>query len=245
MRIPVPSRREFFVSARLKAAAATGAALLTATALPADARARTATEGSVTAAELLAEVRTCARISNGFYRTDPGAAANVPVCGTKQAVFWKADMDIDCDGQRTTRCNRRTDPNFVSETSYQQSDGQHLNAEELPFVVIPGAGSLWKPGSYGIGGGSVVAVVHRDTVQYAVVGDTGPAGIIGEASYATASALGIDPDPRTGGAQSGVTYILFRDSKASPIESHRAAVTLGDALAREFVGRPQQARGGG
>ena len=72
-------------------------------------------------------------------------------------------------------------------------------------------------------------------MQYAVVGDTGPAGIIGEASYVTAEALGIDPDPMSGGTASGVTYILFENSKASPIEDHRAAVTAGRALARAFV----------
>ncbi len=42
-----------------------------------------------------------------------------------------------------------------------------------------------------------------------MVGDTGPDEIIGEASYATAKALGIDPDPETGGTDSGVTYIVF------------------------------------
>lgn len=82
----------------------------------------------------------------------------------------------------------------------------------------------------------MAAVIYRDQVQYAVVGDTGPTGIIGEASYATAEALGIDPDPRSGGTASGVTYILFKDSEVSPIESRAAAVAAGRALAREFVG---------
>ncbi len=45
----------------------------------------------------------------------------------------------------------------------------------------------------------MVAVIYRDRVEYAVVGDTGPREIIGEASYATAKALGIRPGRHGGG----------------------------------------------
>jgi hypothetical protein len=102
-------------------------------------------------------------------------------------------------------------------------------------VVVPSTSSIWKYTSYGIKGGGVVAVIYNNKVEYAVVGDTGPTQIIGEASYATAKALGIDPDPATGGADSGVTYILFKNSQVSPIESHSAAVSLGDSLAQQFL----------
>ncbi|WP_079144082.1 glycoside hydrolase family 75 protein [Streptomyces luteocolor] len=196
-----------------------------------------AQEGSVRAADLLARTRSCKQISRGKFRTDDGAVENVPVCGTRGAVFWKADMDIDCDGQPTKACNRRTDPLFFHATAFQQSDGRQLNAERLPYVVVPGAGRRWNHTKHGITGGTVAAVIHRDRVQYAVVGDTGPTDLIGEASYATAKALGIRADPRTGGAGPGVTYILFKGPKATPIESHRAAVARGDALARQFVRR--------
>ncbi len=81
----------------------------------------------------------------------------------------------------------------------------------------------------------MAAVVHDDQVLYAVVGDTGPRQIIGEASYAAAEHLGIDPDPATGGTASGVTYILFPDSRVSPIEDHDAAVALGEKLAKAFI----------
>ncbi|MEV7405673.1 glycoside hydrolase family 75 protein [Streptomyces sp. NPDC091267] len=192
-------------------------------------------EGSVSAADLLAKVSSCSQISNGKYRTDEETSASIPVCGKNGAVFWKADMDIDCDGQVTTACNADTDPWFQDDTAFHTSGGQPLNAEKLPYVVVPSSSGIWNYGSAGIKGGGVVAVVYGDKVQYAVVGDTGPDQIIGEASYATAKALGIDPDPETGGTESGVTYILFKDSTVSPIESHDAAVTAGDALAREFL----------
>ncbi|MFJ4897833.1 glycoside hydrolase family 75 protein [Streptomyces sp. NPDC088727] len=192
-------------------------------------------EGSVSAADLLAKVSSCSQISNGKYRTDEETSATVPVCGANGAVFWKADMDIDCDGQVTTACNEDTDPWFQDDTAFHTSGDKPLSAEKLPYVVVPSSSSIWNYGSAGIKGGGVVAVIYGGKVEYAVVGDTGPDKIIGEASYATAKALGIDPDPETGGAESGVTYILFKNSKVSPIEGHDAAVTAGDALAKEFL----------
>ncbi|MEU3027238.1 glycoside hydrolase family 75 protein [Streptomyces incarnatus] len=227
----------------LTLAAASGAALLAAGLMPAHALAdpapaaapKGAQEGSVSAADLLAKVKSCAQISNGKYKTDDETSATVPVCGKNGAVFWKADMDIDCDGQRTTNCNEDRDPWYQDDTAFHQSDGKPLKSESLPYVVVPSTSSIWKYSDYGIKGGGVVAVVYGDKVEYAVVGDTGPTKIIGEASYATAKALGIDPDPATGGADSGVTYILFKNSKVSPIESHSAAVSLGDQLAQQFI----------
>ncbi|GAA3986699.1 MULTISPECIES: glycoside hydrolase family 75 protein [Streptomyces] len=194
-----------------------------------------AREGSVGAADLLAKVKSCTQISHGRYRTDTGSRATVPVCGTKGAVFWKADMDIDCDGRRTAKCNERTDPSFHPDTAFHQSDGRPLRSDTLPYVVVPGASGIWNHARAGIKGGGVVAVIHGRQVQYAVVGDTGPTKIIGEASYATARALGLNPDPATGGAASGVTYILFKNSQVSPIESHTAAVTEGERLAKRFL----------
>ncbi|WP_345586475.1 glycoside hydrolase family 75 protein [Streptomyces prasinosporus] len=189
----------------------------------------------VSAAELLAEVRDCVPVSRGRYRKDHGARATVPVCGTRDAVFWKADMDIDCDGRPGRRCNARTDPHFSAATAFTQSDGRPLSSERLPFVVVPAPSAVWDHRAHGVRGGSVVAVVHRDRVRYGVVGDTGPADVIGEASHAMAEELGVDPDPQIGGAPSGVTYIVFRDSRAVPIEDHGAAVTAGERLARRFV----------
>lgn len=194
-------------------------------------------EGDVLAADLLARVRECTPVSRGRYRSDEGRPANIPVCGTREAVFWKADMDIDCDGRPGRLCNGRTDPLFSDATAYEQSDGRYLSAETLPYIVVPTPGPIWDYRAHGVRGGAVAAVVYEDRVQYAVVGDVGPSGIIGEASYATAKALGIRPDPRGGGTSSGVTYIVFKDSRVKPIEDHAAAVATGERLARLFVGK--------
>ncbi|MFJ3897234.1 glycoside hydrolase family 75 protein [Streptomyces sp. NPDC090083] len=223
--------------------AVAGAALLAPTTLPAapvayvrpQAGPTAVREGDVRAADLLAKVRDCVPVSRGRYRSDDGERATIPVCGTKEAVYWKADLDIDCDGRAGAHCNARTDPLYSSMTAFQQSDGRYLSAEQLPYIVVPAASALWNHRDHGIGGGSVAAVVYRDRVQYAVVGDVGPHDIIGEASYATAKGLGIPTDPRGGGAAGGVTYIVFKDARVKPIEDHAAAVETGQRLARLFA----------
>ncbi|MFD7714019.1 glycoside hydrolase family 75 protein [Streptomyces sp. NPDC059785] len=227
--------------------AAAGAALLSPVTLPAPTvpvaahgpepvhQRAAAREGGVRAGDLLAAVRGCAPVSEGRYRSDEGTVADIPVCGGKGAVFWKADMDIDCDGRPGPYCNARTDSLFSSMTAFQQSDGRYLSAETLPYIVVPAPGPVWDHRAHGIQGGSLAAVVYGDRVQYAVVGDVGPGEIIGEASYATARGLGIRTDPHGGGTDSGVTYIVFENSGVSPIEDHRAAAVRGEALARKFV----------
>jgi hypothetical protein len=227
-------------SRTLTLTAAAGAALLATAALPSYAsgaapRPASAKEGSVSAADLLAKLTSCSQLSNGKYRTDEETSASIPVCGKNGAVFWKADLDIDCDGQRTSKCSENTDPWYQDDTAFHQSDGRPLKADSLPYVVVPSSSGIWNYSGAGIKGGGVVAVIYNNKVQYAVVGDTGPSKIIGEASYATAQALGIDPDPESGGTDSGVTYILFRNSQVAPIESHSAAVSLGDRLAKQFL----------
>lgn len=223
---------------------AASAALLAPTALP-DAPPPRAEEwpevrpqGEVRAADLLAKAGECAQISHGRYSSDAGGPATIPVCGTREAVFWQADLDIDCDGRPGRRCNSGTDPHFSDATAFQQSDGRQLDAETLPYVVVPAPSRIWDYRDHGIRGGSVVALVHRDRVRYAVVGDVGPADIIGEASYAAAEELGVNPDPHGGGTDSGVTYIVFKDTRVDPIEDREAAAIVGERLARKFLLAP-------
>jgi hypothetical protein len=192
--------------------------------------------GAPTAADLLAKVTACSQISNGKYRTDSETAATIAVCQKTGAVFWKADMDIDCDGIRTTQCNENTDCCFLPDTACHSSTNNPLNAAQLPYVVVPSPSSTWDYRNFQIGCGTVVAIIFNNQVLYAVVGDTGPTAIIGEASYASAASLGINPDPSNGGTDSGVTYIVFQGSqRVSPIENHNNATTLGEQLARTFV----------
>ena len=191
-----------------------------------------------TADQLRDRVAGCeTQVSQGLYAEREGMTPEIPVCGTGAAVHWKSGMTIDCDGQPTERCNENTDPAFQPETAFSQSDGRPLIADQLPYVVLPLASDIWDFHDSGLAGGTVVAVVYEDAVAYGVVGDLGPSGQIGEASYATAAALGIDPDPSTGGVNGKVVdYIAFPGVVAEPIEDPAQAVTLGEQAATELVG---------
>jgi len=194
-----------------------------------------------TAAQLKARAGGCeTQLSNGKYAHDSGGTRSVAVCRSGDAVHWTADFDVDCDGQRTTQCNENTDPSFQPNTSWNQSDGRPLNSAGLPFIVVPLSSSIWNYASAGIGGATVAAVVYGDKVAYAVVGDQGPTGIIGEGSYKLAQQLGINPNPSSGGVSGAVvTYILFPGVTSVPIENQTDAVTKGEAAATSFVNSTQ------
>jgi hypothetical protein len=196
--------------------------------------------GPPTAAELLALLSQCQELTTGRYKTDddPGSPANIPVCGLNGAIFWQADMDVDCDGKQSAACNLNTDPDFQDQTAVTDSHGDPLDAASLPYVVVPSPSmSRFDYHTVGLHGGAVIAVIYQGKVEYGVFGDTGPTNIIGEASYAMAASLGIDPDPSTGGTDSGVSYIAFTGTGAvaAPVEDHAAAVTLGEQLAEALL----------
>lgn len=196
--------------------------------------------GAPTAAELLALTASCTAASTGKYATDDGEAATIDVCALTGAYFWTSDFDVDCDGKQSAACNLGTDPAYQDQTSATDSQGDPLDAASLPFIVIPLPSSRFDYGDADIHLGAVAAVVYQDKVVYAVFGDEGPSDIIGEGSYALAEALGIDPDPSTGGSDGPVTFIVFSGTSAivAPIEDHAAATAKGEAMAKALLAAP-------
>ena len=187
------------------------------------------------ASQLLNKVKNCSVVSHGKYATDDGESSTVNICKQGSAFFWKADMDVDCDGVRTSKCNEDTDPWYQDQTSFETSKGRPFQADSTHYFVIPLPSSRFNYQSSGIKPGSVAAIIYKSKVVYAVFADEGPNNIIGEASYATAKALGIDPDPETGGVDSGVTYIVFPGKVPSPVESNSAIDSKGISAANAFV----------
>lgn len=196
-----------------------------------------ASEQGPSAEELLAKLNACRKVSSSPYASDAGGTSNINVCGLRNAVFWKADMDIDCDGKPSAKCNRQTDPWFQPQTAATTLTGEYLDAAALPFIVVPGTSHRWNYRNAGIRMGSVAAVIYDGKVEYGVVGDVGPKTCIGEASYAMAEKLGINPNPATGGTPSGVTYIVFTgDGAVIPdIESTVTAKNVGRERARQLL----------
>jgi Fungal chitosanase of glycosyl hydrolase group 75 len=185
------------------------------------------------ASRLLARIASCDPRIGGPYAPDVGEPATVSICGLPGAVSWTAELDVDCDGKRSAKCNTTTDPSYQDQTAATDSNGDPLDAAALPFVVVPGASTRFDYRAAGLAMGSVFAVIHRDRIEYGIAGDVGPSAIIGEASYRMAELLGIDPDPSTGGTDEPVAYIGFTGAGAivAPIDDHERAVSLGRELA--------------
>jgi hypothetical protein len=192
-----------------------------------------------TAGDLRAVVASCDMMIGGPFSPDSSDPSVIPICGLPGAVFWKADLDVDCDGLMSAECNPMTDPWYMDATAATDSMGLPLDAAHLPYVVIPGKSTRFDYKAAGLAMGSVFAVVYKDTVSYGVAGDIGPTALIGEASYAMAKSLGINPDPHYGGTDDEVIYIAFTgsDAIAKPIEDHDRAVSIGLEYATALVGK--------
>ncbi len=152
---------------------------------------------------------------------------------------------IDCDGQATIHCTGTTDSLYQGQTSFTQSDGRPLNAELLPWYVLPETpNSIFDYANRKIYGGEAGLVLYNGKMEFGVFGDErgrdsgNSAGLaIGEISYSMASALGIDPDPDYGGIEIGVTYVVFttEDNVIVPIENHMAAETKGQSALNKMM----------
>ena len=187
-----------------------------------------------TLAELIAFTKTCDPVlSKHTYRTDSGK--QVSICGLEGAIHFTADMDIDCDGRPSAECNEKTDCCFQPQTAFTNKQGQPLSAARTPYLVIPNDFHV-----AGLQGGAVGAIIYKGKIQYAVFGDTGPSDIIGEASYAAARNLGINPDARNGGTQDPVTYVVFLGKDAVPddLEDQDEVNEIGERLTARMTGRP-------
>jgi hypothetical protein len=182
------------------------------------------------ARKLLELTQDCDEVSDGRFRIDEDAPAKLKICGLEGAVFFSADLDIDCDGKRSSICNEESAPGFLPETSAADSHGDPLDAAELPFVVLPLPSSRFDYQANGIELGQVVAVVFEGKLVFAVFGDEGRDDQLGAGSVELARRLGIDADPRRGGVDNGVTYVVFTgdDAVVSKLEDRDEARAIGE-----------------
>ena len=196
--------------------------------------------GDPTHDQLLALTQSCNQLPGTTkFKNDASGSATVPICQLSGAVWWRADADIDCDGQADPRCT--IDPDFMPETSAKDSTGKFMNAAEVPFIVVPLPSNGFDPKAHGIKTGwshygSAAAVLYNGKLIYAPYADAGPSGVVGELSYAAAEKLGIPSSPINGGVASGVTYIVFTGSNyIDPIEDPAVAASVGKGLAKTLL----------
>jgi hypothetical protein len=84
-----------------------------------------------------------------------------------------------------------------------------VDAAKIPYVVLPPVGLKHAK----LGDFATVVNLRNGKIAAAIVADkSAPELKLGEGSIALAEALGIDSNPRYGGSDGGVAYVIYSDS---------------------------------
>lgn len=132
---------------------------------------------------------------------EPAISSGGKVTG---GVQFTTGMTIETDGSGPHHGDR-----WAQGQTSLQNGGSYLNADTTNFIALaPGWAS-----AHGIKLGDVAAVQYKGKTAYAVYGDNYMGNQVhGEGSYHLAQALGIDPNPNSGGVGSGVHYFVYPGS---------------------------------
>jgi hypothetical protein len=89
-----------------------------------------------------------------------------------------------------------------------------VDSRLVPYIAIPK--TVWR--AAGVNRGDLAFVYNEKTgkASYAIVADWGTENTLGEGSIALAEALGIDSDPRYGGQDDRVDYVVFPATAGKP-----------------------------
>jgi hypothetical protein len=150
-------------------------------------------------------------------------------------LFWESKMAIDADGA-TTKSVLDSSSGSNKKTSYLFKDGTGVNAEVVPYFVVPTYDSPTRvkrgapfEGSkdnfvedFELKHGNLGVVVFADKVAGAIFADEGPAMKIGEASIRVHELIRNPPAPWKGdpankvlldaSEEKGVLYFVFSDA---------------------------------
>lgn len=106
---------------------------------------------------------------------------------------------------------------------------RYVDSEKVPYISIAGdLVSKYPVGSLGM-------VLYNGKMCGAIVADVGPHGKYGEGSVYLANYLGIDPSPKRGGVSSGVTWIVFPNTKCSWPQTNEAIANMTARLYNDWV----------
>src|SRR5436190_17461197 len=97
-------------------------------------------------------------------------------------VYYDSALELDTDGS----VYAAQDGTGQSRTSLRYADGSSVDADDIPYFVLPGHFYT----RHRIQLGDVAAVIYGRLLAFAVFADVGPAANIGEGSIALHRALG-------------------------------------------------------
>jgi hypothetical protein len=141
-------------------------------------------------------------------------------------IFFNAKMAVDADGAEFTKTNPgKTDQRDTS-LRYPLTGKPSLDSDKVPYIVLPSSGIK---STIGIEKGDLAAVVYRDKVAFAIVGDYGPPCKIGEGSIQLHDLLGhkgcrkrdqngVCQAAANDSIERDVLYFVFPGSKAKVID---------------------------
>jgi len=132
--------------------------------------------------------------------------------------WWALATDTGSPSGRPVR-QGQNDPApgfYVSMTSLfdaniidERNPRRFVDAETVPYVVLPSEGFKHAK----LGDFAIVLNLRNGKVAGAIIADeSAPDLPMGEGSIALARFLGIDPDPRSGGVEKGIAYVIFPSS---------------------------------
>jgi hypothetical protein len=188
-------------------------------------------------------------LNGGAGHTDNNGGGMINICQANGAIFWTSGMAVDCDGLADSCTNGvmlgannaqhcpGDDPTNQGQTSFNDANGMPLKAGMVPYIVISQDVTNVMGLDNTSTGGNAVAVIYNNKLIFAVFGDQGPVGAIGESAFMTAASLGINPDPNTGGTAGPVTFIIFTSPGAVPqdLGNPMEAWQIGLPLAQQFI----------
>lgn len=121
-------------------------------------------------------------------------------------------------------------------TRGRRDPARYVNAETVPYIVLPKKMPEQKGGPK-LGDLAAVVNLRNRRVAYAICADIGSAKHIGEGSMALAKSLGIDPNPRNGGADDSVLYVVFPGSGNGSPQRIDAINKRSESLFRQWGGQ--------
>jgi hypothetical protein len=101
-------------------------------------------------------------------------------------IYFDSALELDTDGWPNGK--GKGDPSWQPQTSLQYAKKGSINANAVPYVVLPQPSSWFK--TRGCALGDYAAVVFKDLLAFAVFAELGPPKKIGEGSIELLRRLG-------------------------------------------------------
>lgn len=124
-------------------------------------------------------------------------------------------------------------PTSLEDTTKRETDPRrYVDAMKVPYIVLSGTAAQNQNAH--LGDYAVVLNKQNGKWAYAICGDDWPETKVGEGSIALAKILNIDANPREGGVDDGVVYLIFPGSRKKPWRAEETVEQTNREAAKAF-----------